>query len=117
MTKDIQCNYWTDLHNYEETIADTDYVLVERCTNCGHKILFNKVGGRIDNKRYLETHQIWFLQPSHRLYERYYGKVKAPPPQNKYAKMCVEEKAYHYAEELNKGVQDTKKQHYSAPIK
>lgn len=116
--KDYVCPNWGGLHDYSDTIADTDHVIVERCIRCGHKIMFIKKEGRIDNKRYGETHKLWFLQTTNPLFQKYYpeANLKPLPPKNKYAKMCLEEKQYHYAEEINQGMKENRREVlHSAP--
>ena len=69
------------LHDYSHVVADDENVIVEKCVNCGKVIRFNKAiepdgRERIDDKRYAFTHQVWFMQPSHPEFERYYGKYQ-----------------------------------------
>lgn len=80
MIDDYTCKDF-GLHDYSETVGDDENLLVEICVRCGHTIRFPKCElGRIDNKRYGETHELWFLQPCHKLYEKYYGKAKPELP-------------------------------------
>lgn len=51
----IYCDFLTTLEN--------DEVLKEMCTNCGKVIIFNKVNGKIDDKRYAQAHFRDILQP------------------------------------------------------
>lgn len=76
------------LCNFEKS-RDLPDALVEICINCGKKVIYKKVGGRIDNRRHLREHirdtvQPWgktkklFLQiygekPLKELYERSLG--------------------------------------------
>ena len=69
--KDYVCKN-NGLHDYSITVGEDDKLLVERCVNCGHEIRFVKDGNRIDNTRYGESHLLWFLQPNHPLYAKYY---------------------------------------------
>lgn len=101
---DYVCKKDGGYHDYDNIIADTPKVQVEQCVRCGHKISFNKKeGGRIDNKRYLNTHALWFLQPSDPDYRKYYGKF-IPPRVAKTKGMSREELVAHYEEELNQGL-------------
>ena len=81
MINDILCKdgRW---HAYENIIEDTPDLILEQCVACGHKIQFNKVEGRIDNERYLKTHMLWFVQPNHPQYQRYYGQQKPNIPKH-----------------------------------
>ena len=45
-----------------EKVLDLATVKFEACTQCGKRIRWNKVNGRVDNKKYLEAHLRDFLQ-------------------------------------------------------
>jgi len=65
------------LHDYNDLMADTAQVIVERCVRCGHRIIFQKAAnGRIDNVRYVRTHELETMQINHKEWERYYGKLQ-----------------------------------------
>jgi hypothetical protein len=63
-------------HDYSITLGEDDTLLVERCSDCHREIRFPKVNGKVDNKRYGQTHLLYFLQPSHPEYTRYYKLTK-----------------------------------------
>jgi len=45
-----------------QKVLDLATVKLERCRACGERVRWNKVNGRIDNKKYLEAHRRDFLQ-------------------------------------------------------
>lgn len=51
----ILCDY--------ENVLDNEEVTKDLCKNCGKVKLYNKVDGRIDNKKYADDHLRDFLQP------------------------------------------------------
>lgn len=99
-----------ELHDYTITVADTEEVLVEICTACGHKIAFNKRNGRIDTKRYGETHLLFFLQPNDPLFRKYYPTWRPPKVQNKYAKKSLDEKKSIWEDTINQLEKENKRQ-------
>ncbi len=55
---------------------ENDEILIEHCRFCNKRLMFNKVDGRIDNKRYLRAHTRDTLQPNGitgRLFREIYG--------------------------------------------
>jgi len=45
---------------------EDDSVVAEECRSCGKMVAYNKVDGRIDNRKYLHDHVRDFLQPTGR---------------------------------------------------
>mgnify|MGYP007071641716 CR=1 FL=1 len=70
------------LHNYF-TILEGPGALKEACLNCGHRVIYNKRDGKIDNAAYLRNHLRDTVQPGEgktgKLYSQIYGEdaVKA----------------------------------------
>ena len=50
------------LHAYK-TLTDNSEVLVEVCTKCGDKQIYNRVNGKIDERRYRDSNARLILQP------------------------------------------------------
>jgi hypothetical protein len=68
-----QCRY----HDFRQ-VLDNPEATVEVCRRCGCKEIYRKVGGRIDNKKYLKDHLRDFVQPdgpSAKIYEEIYGEA------------------------------------------
>ena len=85
--KNILCDF--------ERIIDNEQVLIERCKNCGKKVIYNKEikefyknekgeiiikrGNKIDDDKYLRDHKRDILQPFGRdreLHKNIYGNIK-----------------------------------------
>ena len=106
---DYRCRRDGWFHDYSHTVVDNSEVLVELCIRCGHKIQFNKGGnGRIDNTRYAETHALWFLQPGHPFFDRYYPDAKLPD-MTKHKKKSFEENQAEIAEAMAKDMSEKKR--------
>jgi hypothetical protein len=58
-----KCRNNNGLHAYK-TITDNADVLVEVCVKCGDKKVYNRVNGKVDEKRYRECNARLILQPS-----------------------------------------------------
>lgn len=101
---DYRCRLDGWYHDYSNHIAEDESLVVEGCIRCGHTIRFvkDKDTGRIDTKRYGETHELFFLQPDHPFFKRYYPDYQAPPPKNKWAKMSFEERKEQLKEDIGK---------------
>jgi len=58
-----------------KVIGDYPDAQVEVCINCGKKLIYNRVRGKIDEVQYLEDHKRDFVQRSTnpKLYKRIYG--------------------------------------------
>jgi len=59
-----------------EVIGDHPDAAVERCRYCHRKVIFNVVGGRVDNQKYLRHHVRDFCQPygvTDSVYREIYG--------------------------------------------
>ena len=55
---------------------DTPDALIEICRFCSKKVIYGKVGGKIDNKKFLRDHIRATVQPfgkTHKLFEKIYG--------------------------------------------
>ena len=67
-------------HNYK-AISENSDGLVEVCVECKHRLTTKKdINGRIDNKKWLSTHQRDTAQPNGRtgkIFKQYYGNIKA----------------------------------------
>lgn len=59
----IYCDFFTTLENEE--------VLKEMCINCGKTLIFNKIDGKIDDKRYSRAHFRDILQPFGRHHDEF----------------------------------------------
>lgn len=60
-----------------ELLKDKPDAQVEVCTLCGKKVIYWKVGGKVDNKKYLEDHIRDFAQPlgaTQDVFEEIYGR-------------------------------------------
>ncbi len=69
-----QENYYHD----PETIVDTPEVVVKICRRCKVEMVCTKdPKGRVDNETFHRFHRRNYLQPSHRHFEREFGKPKA----------------------------------------
>lgn len=59
-----------------ENVIDNEEMVKERCSFCHRQVYYNKVNGRIDNKKFYEEHFRDFLQPyggQKALYTEVYG--------------------------------------------
>lgn len=62
-----------------KVVVDNCEAQVEVCKRCGRKVIYNKVGGRIDNTKYLQDHIRDFCQPfgaTAHVYAHVYGYKK-----------------------------------------
>lgn len=70
-------NMSSHAHNFR-VVKETPDGRTEICVECKYKVSFKKEkNGRIDNKKYLATHQRDTAQPNGRtrkIFEKYYGK-------------------------------------------
>lgn len=107
---DYRCRRDGWFHDYSNCIIENSEVLVEQCIRCGHRIQFNKDDkGDVDGKRYGETHELWFLQPNHPFFKKYYPDFKVPPPKNDFVKKTFEERKAIIAEELNQFAKESRR--------
>jgi hypothetical protein len=67
-------------HRYERIETHNDAV-VDICKACGKKLV-TKIDkdGRMDNKKYLETHKVDFIQKGSLLYKKFYPDKKREKP-------------------------------------
>ena len=66
--KNIYCQF--------DVVLSNDEVQVERCRNCGKKIIYNKINGKVDSAKYLRDHIRDTVQPVGRtakLFRQFYG--------------------------------------------
>lgn len=59
-------------------IQDDAGATLEQCSQCGRKVVYRKVNGRIDNRKYLSEHVRDFAQrhgPTSKIFEQIYGKT------------------------------------------
>lgn len=105
------------LHDYSKQLRDDKEVIVEMCIRCGRKIWFKKIDGRIQNKRYGETHRLWFLQPGDEGYAENYG-TYIPPAMSEWKNMPFKERVALMEEEVNQALkEDGKERTWSKDIK
>ena len=106
---DCRCRRDGWFHDYSHTEIDNSEALAERCIRCGHKIVFYKdKAGRIDNDRYLETHALWFLQPGHPFFDKYYPDAELPD-MTQHKKKSFEEQQAEIAEAIAQDVTERKR--------
>lgn len=60
------------LHNYQK-IGENESAVVEVCKECKKKLITRKYNDRIDNKKYAEEHKRDILQPTDKLFKKFYG--------------------------------------------
>ena len=59
-----------------DVVADYPDAVIERCRYCNRRVIYNVVGGRIDNQKYLRDHVRDFCQPygaTDSVYREIYG--------------------------------------------
>lgn len=63
----------THLHNYQ-IVGQDEKACVEVCKECKHKLITKKYeNGKIDNKTYALEHKRDILQPTDKLFKKFYG--------------------------------------------
>lgn len=90
------------LHQLEIS-RDLPKATIEVCLLCGEKKVYNKIDGRIDNKRYLEDHKRDFIQPygkDLKLFIKLYGTEPIERARAYYANKLSKEKRQEIREEL-----------------
>lgn len=75
--KESECSIRGYFHRYEIFEEYSDGV-VEKCSLCNKRIFIKVLEGRIDNVKYVKTHNRQLLQPSHKRFSKEY-------PESKYA--------------------------------
>lgn len=63
--KNYLCEFEKEAEHYD--------ALIERCKNCGKKIVYQKHGGKIDEEKYLFDHRRMTLQPGMKYFREIYG--------------------------------------------
>src|SRR3990167_7481721 len=66
--KNIYCDF--------TSLRDLSDAVIEVCTQCGKKVVYNKIGKRIDNAKYLRDHIRSTIQPygkTQKLFYKIYG--------------------------------------------
>ena len=75
MKNDSQCR--KNIYCQFEVVLSNKEVQVERCVNCGKKVIYNKgKNGRVDNAKYLQDHIRDTVQPygkTAKLFRQFYG--------------------------------------------
>lgn len=66
------CKRWG--HN-TYTVLDNEEIVIERCKECKTRLDYNKVGGKVDNKRYLADHYRDYIQYGTKDYARFYDEA------------------------------------------
>jgi len=108
---DYTCREDGFFHDYSRQLSsDNQQKIVEQCVKCGHIIEFQVVNGRIDNTRYVNSHALFFLQPDDPVYRKFYGRKKAVPRMHPLARASIGDKADYFGEELNRGMQEARRQ-------
>lgn len=107
------CKY----HTFVQT-ADYPEAVKEVCTRCGHREIYKKVDGKIDNNKYARDHIADFCQPfgaTRKVYLEIYGEknIKANKETNEQQrttnetrKMMAEAKKDHQAKAIWKSDKD-----------
>lgn len=69
MSKKKFCEKWG--HD-TYTIVDDELATVERCKECSTRLIYKKIDGKIDNKRYLREHYRDYIQHGSKDFHRFY---------------------------------------------